>query len=441
MSNTSQAPREQRTSLFRRFLRMLRHHLGFKIIALLLALLLWAGLITQDPNLTRERTFTDVNVTISGSESLQRNGFIVTSDLSEVLGDVTLRVAVPQMQYQTAAATNYNARIDLSRITEPGTQSVRILTANTNTYGTVLEVTPSEVEITVEEYITRYRIPVRVNPAGHTPDGYYATAPTADPPMVTVSGPRSLVKRIVCAEATLELANLPAREGNNRTALPFDLLDADNEIIQSNLLEITSESVLLDSVVVEQQLYSLKSIPLSDIGLIRGAPADGYEIKSITITPDTITVAGAADVLAELDALYPDTYLDISGLTDSTNHEVRLREPGALAYYSTNTVTVAVEVGPMMQTTSFDGIRLGIENVATGLDAELGTKFASVNITGPKLWLQRIGKNSVSLYCDASGLSEGVYQLPVLCSVSGSEGQEFNVEVTPLTIEVFLTAK
>lgn len=433
-------PTQKNDNLFYKLLKSLLHNGGSKALALLLALLLWAGLITQDPNLTRERTFTDVNVTVSGSETLHRNGFIVTSDLEEVLGDVTLRVAIPQMQYQSAQASNYNARIDLSRITEAGTQSVRISTSNSS-YGTVLDVSPAEVEITVEEYVTRYRIPVRVNTVGSAPEGFYASAPSADPPMVAVSGPGTLVNQIVCAEATIELGSIPAREGLNRMAVAFHLLNDAGEPIENDLLEITSESVLLDSVVIEQQLYSLKTIPLSDTGLIRGSTGTGYEIKSVSITPETITVAGSADVLAELDALYPENYVDISGLTESINQRLRLRDPGGLAYTSTNTITVAVEIGPVIQSSTFSNLNLSIQNVETGLSASLATKQASVTVSGPQLWLGKLKKGHITLYCDAAGLSEGEYQLPLLCAITGSDDQPYSVEVSPATVDVTIKTK
>ena len=441
MSNPTPKPENGFKKFCLKALRALTHNGGSKLLALLLALLLWAGLITQDPNLTRERTFSDVNVTVSGSEALLRNGFIVTSDLEEVLDDVTLRVAIPQMQYQSAQASNYNTRIDLSRISEAGEQSVRIMTTSTNTYGNVLEVSPSEVEITVEEYVTRYRIPVRVNSYGSAPSGFYASTPSADPPMIAVSGPRSLVDQIVCAEATIELSNIPAREGLNRVAVPFHLLNDEGETIEDDLLEITSESVLLDSVVIEQQLYSLKTIPLSDTGLIRGTPSKGYEIKSVSITPDSITVAGNADVLAELDVLYPDDYVDVTGMTQSFNKRLRLRDPGGLNYTSTNIITVAVEIGPVIQSSLFTGLAITAENVGSDQSITLGIRSASVTVSGPQLWLEKLKKSNIKLTCDASGLSEGEYQLPLLCLITSDEEQPYSVDVSPSFVDVVIKAK
>ena len=273
----------------------LKKNWGFKVLALLIAIVLWAGLISQDPTLTREKTFTDVTLNVTGADTLKRNGLIVTSDLSNLLSGATVWVDVPQMQYANASAHNYSVRIDLSRIRETGVQQVKVQSTSSSTWGSVTEIYPETVEIEVEEYITRYRIPVSIVTTGEAPAGYYAATPSLDPPLVAVSGPRSLVEKIARAEATLELNTLPAREGLVRTSVPFRLLDSNGNAVESDLLEITSESVLVDSVVVEQYLYSEREIDMNTLGLTTGEVATGYEIKSVTVTPATITAAGWAE--------------------------------------------------------------------------------------------------------------------------------------------------
>lgn len=66
------------------------------------------------------------------------------------------------MQYANASANNYSVRIDLSRIRETGVQQVKVQSTSSSTWGSVTEIYPETVEIEVEEYITRYRIPVSI---------------------------------------------------------------------------------------------------------------------------------------------------------------------------------------------------------------------------------------------------------------------------------------
>ena len=81
------------------------HNGGFKLLALLISVLFWAGLISQDETLTRDKTFSDVSVNITGSDTMKRNGYIVVSDLAAMLDDVSVVAEVPQHRYETADAS------------------------------------------------------------------------------------------------------------------------------------------------------------------------------------------------------------------------------------------------------------------------------------------------------------------------------------------------
>ena len=89
-----------------RLWRLIYHNWPWKLLALFLALCLWAGLITQDPTLTRERVFTDVTVSVVGADTLRRNsGLIVLSGLEDENLTARLRVDVPQREYNTVTLT------------------------------------------------------------------------------------------------------------------------------------------------------------------------------------------------------------------------------------------------------------------------------------------------------------------------------------------------
>lgn len=407
-----------------------------KLLALLLAVLLWGGLITQDPALTREKYFSNVSVNINGQESVKRNGFIVTSDLTDLLDDVTLIANVPQMQYAAAQASNYNLRVDLSKIKAAGQQELRILSTNSSTYGTVSGIQPSTITIDVDEYITRFRIPVSVQTVGTAPEGYYAGEITLDPPMVTISGPKSMVEKIVRAEVVMELGNLPQHEGTIRKALQYTLLDENNNPVESKLLEVTSESVLLDSVAVEQTVYAMKTLSLSQVGLVRGTPMEGYEIKSVTVTPENIVVAGNGNELAEITGLFSDAFVDVSGLTDSVNQRMRINNVSEFKYISANYVNVTVEIGPVMRSSSFTNLPIQLEGLEDGYRASMSRANASVMLTGSQMWLDTLDSAQIRLVCDTSGLAPGTYNLPVLCRVETDDDEEILVDVVPSTISV-----
>ena len=439
-----QSKKENRPGKFRLALqtlwRMTRHNGLLKLVSLALALILWAMLITQDPTLTREKVMTDGVVSIVGSDSIRRNGYVVTEGL-ESLGTVTIRADIPQGQYQSATAATYNPRIDLSRINASGTQEVRILTTNSTAYGSVVEVIPPTITVKVEDYITRYRIPVTVEAVGQLPEGWYATQATQDPPVLAVSGPRSVVTRIVRAEAMLTLDTLPTQEGSVRTAVPFRLVDAAGETVDDDSLTVTSESVLIDSIVLEQTMLPQKTLNLSALGLVTGTPAQGYEIKKVTITPETVVAAGANEMLAQLDTLYTEAALDVSGLDASVNRQIKIRKPAELTYLSQDSVTVAVEIGPVISSRIFRGVRIELVGLGDGYTGSLSLRAGDVDLEGELLRLVGLRLSDVKLYVDATGLTEGVYELPVQCSVAGDNTGNWTGTVTPAAVTLTVEAK
>lgn len=442
MQSTPQSPRDSRLRQVLRILwGMVKNNWGFKLLAIVLATVLWSGLITQDPNLTREKTFTDVKISVSGSDSIKRNGMIVVSDLTDQLSGAQLLVDVPQMKYDTATGSIYNPRIDLSRVTETGVQELEVLTTNSATYGTVQQVSPATIQVEVEEYITRYRIPVNIAESGDLPAGFYATVAQPDPPMVAVSGPKSLVERIVQAEAVLELSSLQTQEGDVRIAAPFYLLDSSGERVESSLLSVTGESVLLDSVVVELTLYSTKSMIISSLGLISGTPAEGYEVKFVGCEPDFVMAAGKAENLALLDTLYASNSVDVTGKTASFQQVLKVRRPSELVYLSSDSVTVEVEIGPIIQEKVLSDLKITTDNLDKGLRASLSTKTATVTISGPQLWVKGLRSSHVALSCDLGGLTAGEYDLPITCTVQDDQGQAYSTDVSPATVHVVIEEK
>ena len=427
--------------LLRSFLHILVRNWPFKILSLLLAIILWAGLITQDPTLTREKTFTDVPVTISGAEALKRSGFIVVSDLNSALQNVSFTVDVPQQQYSNVTYSNYSLRLDLSRISETGEQELRFGATSTSTYGTVTQISPASVTVNVEEYITRYRVPVSLTTVGEMAEGFYAETPTADPSIVTVSGPASLVNRVVRAEATLDLSSLPGEDGEVLTTVPFVLRDIQGNEVVSDLIEVTSESVLVDSVIVDVEVHPMKELSLSEIGLTTGTVAAGYELLSVTVEPHTVLAAGNADALANLETLFVDSAIDISGWTETTAQSIRIRRPSGIVYLSSDSATVTVKIAEVITQRSFERLRIGTTGNDRSVAVVLDTSVASVTLTAPQLFLEKLRNGQVSLSVDVTDLPVGEYDLPLQVHIDTEEEADWLAVTEPETVHVTITGR
>lgn len=424
----------------RHLVRMVIHNWPWKLLAILGAVCLWAGLISQDPTLTRERVLSDASINVSGADYLRRNNsLIVISGLEPENLNARLTVEVPQRAYSTAAASNFNPRVDLTRITEPGEQTLKVLTTSTSTYGTVTEISPAVLTVQVDEYVTNYRVPVSANVTGEYPDGFYGGALTLEPTTVAVSGPASIVDQVACICVDFDTSSLSARAGKVRISMPMRFLDKDGNDMDSSLLEVSSAGVVLRSILAQQTLYPMREIALSTAALTSGEPAEGYQVKKVSLSPSTVLAAGAEDTLSALEELFLNNTVDIAGASESFTETLRLKKPSGLEYLNVDSVTVSVEIEPVLVSRTFDSVKLFARGASAGQRVALGVKTLAIALTGPQLSVEALRASNVTAYVDVTDLEAGQYELPVELHVEGAATDAFAFLPTPATVAVTIT--
>lgn len=320
------------------------HNGWLKAIAVVISIVLWAGLVSQDETLTRDKTFQNVNVSVTGADTLRNNGYIVVSDLDEMLNDVSIVAAVPQKQYENADPSAYYVRLDLSKINGTGEQEVRLQNTNSSIYGRVISTNPASINVQVEDYIVRQRIPVSVTVEGDVPDGWYMSTPTVDPTVVAVTGPRSLVQTISRAKAVINTRDIEWTEGTVVLSSEIKLYNRSGDEVDSPLLGTTTASLTIDSVLIETTLYPTLSFDTSDLIQVTGNVAKGYEITEVKVSPESITVAARAEVLDQLTELPMERTVNVKNLSETTVFQLKVQKPSDDAIISNETVTVTVEI-------------------------------------------------------------------------------------------------
>lgn len=327
---------------------VLFHNGWVKLIALLISLVLWAGLISQDETLTRDKTWQNVNISVSGEDSLKRSGFIVVSDLEELLSGVSVTAAVPQKQYESAEASAYNLRIDLSRLKGTGMQELKILSTGSAAYGKIVNTVPAVLNVEVEEYSVRQRIPVSVKVGGEYQNGWYRNwympNPNVDPTLITVSGPRDLAQSISIARVFIDPDKLEWAEGTLWTTGEIKLYNRAGEEIQSPLLDITTEGTTIDTVLIEGNVLPTKSFSVSNMIEMQGEVKEGFRLVSFKVSPETVTVAARNEVLEQMNELALDRNISLEDLEETTVFQLKVQKPSEDAVLSNETVTVTAEI-------------------------------------------------------------------------------------------------
>jgi YbbR domain-containing protein len=319
-----------------------------KAVSVVVAIIIWGGLISEDATLTREKVFVEVPVLVTGVDALQRSGLVVVSGLSG-LEPISMRAEVPQKAYEAASYLNYSVRVDVSRINATGQQTLQVLTNSSTTFGTVNWLSHDEITVMVDEYITRRRVPVRLEKTGTLQQGAYAAGASVDPSNVVISGPRSLVEKVAYLSASYNQDLLDGRSGVQYSAVPFRLLSEDGSVIQNDLISVTSENVLLDSLLVEQSIYPMKAVKVNLTGIITGEPAPGYRVNKVYSDPAEVFLAGNTEDIDSIRMLDLASAIDVTGQRETLIRAVRINKPEKLVYISANAAYVTVEIQPVNQ--------------------------------------------------------------------------------------------
>lgn len=348
MSNPSKT--EQKQPFLRTLLSFLRriftNNWKLKLLSLVVSVTIWGALISEDASLTREKVFSDVPITVSGVDTLQRNGMIIVKGL-ENLQLLRMTAEVPQKSFDAASPANYSVRVDVSRITGLGEQKVPIQTLSTSNYGSITWMSTNELTVVVDEYITKRRVPVRLHQTGRLPEGVYAANVSADPNNVVISGPKSLVEKVSSLAVTYNAAAVDQNAGTQYAAVPFRLMTVDGQEIDSRLISVTSENILLDTILVEQTIYPVKAVDINLTGIIKGKPLEGYQVGSITADPPQLRVAGPLSDLAGIKALDLASVIDITGMSEPVIRALKVEKPAGAVHLSENSVYITVEIVPL----------------------------------------------------------------------------------------------
>ena len=430
------APRGPFRELRRVISRILGSRAFLMALSLLTAVVFWSILVASDGTLTREKTFQNVAVSVTGESTLKSRGYIVMDDLDSLISGVKLTVEVTQSNYSRVSGTSYNPHIDLTQVTGEG-ENVLNVAFSSQLYGPVVSCEPSSVRVNVERYITR-RVPVVLETSGGLP-GYYLDSAKTDPTMLSVSGPQSLVSQVARAVASIDVSLLSGERRSDRNSVQIRLQDAAGNTVESDLIEITNQTVLTDTVVVETELVPMREVPLEVESLVTGEPAEGYELLEVTVSQESLLIAAADEVLDAITVLTTDQPLSIEGATQDVTGTVRLRRPTGIENTVPYDVTVTARIGEMTAQRTLRQVQVEVDGLDDSLRASLSREKQTVQLTGPYTFINGLSQSDVRLFVDVNGLGEGTHVVPVQISIDNAP--EFACALSSPEITVTIQAR
>jgi YbbR domain-containing protein len=374
-------------------LRFLVRNWPLKLAALLLAVLLYAGLIISASA-----------VTFQGRIPIQ---ILNQPEKSFVLGSIedvtTVRYLAIGADRPSITATSFTATIDLAGLgAVPGAPpvSVPVVVRAVDPRIQVIDFAPSRVAVRLDPLVTR-DVPVKVD-LGAVPPGLDLRDPVLAQDSVAVSGPDSAVRFVAAAVARVRLD--PSGLDFNATVglLP---VDARGEVVEGVDVQPSAVRVTIQ---IGSQLAT-RTVPL--IAVVTGKPVSTLEIASVDVQPSLATIEGEADALAGLVAVETRP-VSVAGATADVVTEVGLALPPGVAVLGLDQVRVTIALRPRVGTRTVEA-GLEILNGDPSLRYEPAVDRVLLTLGGTLEALDALDAMRLTVLLDVAGLGAGTATLPV----------------------------
>jgi YbbR domain-containing protein len=398
---------------WRRAAAFVVHNWPLKAAAILVATLLYAGLVvSQDSDVyPGPISVTPVN---------QPGGTIRINELRDV---EDVRYIAPA-DAGRLTADDFRATVDLADVKPTGEPtSVRVDVVAIDPRVTILEYRPRTVQVILDESV-RKRVPVRLD-MGPVPERLDVGEATTDPEVVTVSGPSTKVRQVVAARVRVTFDPAGIDVDNDMEPEP---VDAAGEVVVG--VDVDPQAVHLTIPVFTDR--ESRTLPVNPI--VSGTPAPGFRIAGIELVPLVVSVEGDGERLAELVRVDTEP-VPVFSATSDVEATVNLALPDGVAALGPATIRVTVRVEPVTETRTYasgirlDGTRPGLE-YAVAPDSVLLTLFGSV------VDLDRLAAAPIVVGLNVADLEPGVHDVPVVPSLPAGVTL---AAISPETVAVTIT--
>ena len=329
----------------------------------------------------------------------------------------------PQAYYARISNDNVQVSLDLSSVRTAGSQEVSLRA--TSSYGRVTDISPDSLTLTFEAQDSR-SVPVNAALTGDVQENYWYNISRINPANLSVSGAASVVRSIGSASVAVDVTG---RDAPFTQAQPYSLIETGTgEIISPEMLNRSSSSIS-----VSVDVYPTKELPVSTdlANVITGQPAEGFVVQSVSMQPETVTVAADDELLEGLTELMIEP-VNVDGMSQSFMARAEISQLSGLRNLSSEQVYVNVVIGEASISSWIDDVGVQVTGKGEGLSVEYSK--LRVYVTGPRSEVERMQAEGTFVSLDLSGLGAGVYELEPKFDVERYPDMTFQPERETMTV-------
>ena len=294
----------------------LTDNLFLKILSVLIAILIW--LVVMNINDAEKTTSFPVPVELVNTEVITNNGKVFR--VLEGSEFVTVKVRARKSIIDELDRTDFILTADMQKDLKYD-RMVGITVECKNKSINIDEnvsLSRSNVEVSIEDSATE-QFQVHVRHTGEPNNGLVVGSMVPEQTIIKITGPVSLVEKIKIVEAMVDITGIP---GMTVKTCELKLYDAAGGIIDNTYLKYVGKN---DGIDVTVSMLNTKTVPLKFN--YTGNPAENYAVKEVSYKPETVEIAGSAEVLSRIFRWeIPAEAVDVSGIDEELQLVVDLAQ-------------------------------------------------------------------------------------------------------------------
>ena len=407
------------------------NNIGLKILALLIAVLVWWAVMNIDDPLVK-KTITGISVELRNEKELTGKGYIY-----EVVSGSTISITVwaPDSVAKDLKAADFVAYADLGQLS-PLTDSANI----------EIECVKSDIKNDIKEISSKTQVvklsidnkqsadvAVSIDISGTPAEGYVIGDSSITQNKIQITGAASIVETISKAVVAYDVSNM--MQSVSEMVAPV-FYDENGNVVNTSSLQI-SRSTLRLSV----EIQPTKWVPVTVVPSV--TTADGYKMTGYSQNIDMVKVAGTAESLAELSVIaIPSDAVDLEDVTESLDYSVNIANylKGSYRVVSdTSELVVHINIEPLIEKSYIilsNGI--AVYNVGDNLEAKIEDPYIEVWIRALGITHDNFNMDALNPNIDLKGYEAGEYEVPVIMSEDRNNyelAEEVVVKVTITEVE------
>lgn len=405
-----------------------------KIISLAIAVLIWLIVRNvQDPVIVQ--TFYDIPVTLVNESYLSNNMKIPL--LIDGDDTVKVRIKAEESVIKELKKEDIVAQADMTQIYMDATpKMVPVEVTCKGIADDNITVTPRNIQVDIENQ-TSVEKTIAVNTGDTTPDKDYEVGSLqANPEKVTISGPESIINKIDKVVAKIDVTGM--KESNVELDSELKIYDKNqDELSEKQLSYLNLAGVQDNKIKIQAQFWKVqKNVKIGSE--YSGSPQYGYEVDSVSVVPETLSLAGTDEALQKLAAegntlTIPASYIDVSGKDSDFDVKVDiselLPENMKLARDINSTVIATVKILPYnSRDYEVSPTQIKVENKPENMNYKFEPDKIVARIKAKEEDLDNLKSDDIQMKIDLKDAKAGENTLPV--TVTLPEGYELVEDIT-----------